>query len=228
MNYKEILDKIEKLLDKEALLGNLLINNSSAFKILIATILSARTRDTTTEKVTEILFNKYNSPEKIAKADIKVIQQLIRQSGFYKEKSKRIKEVSRIIHEDYNSKVPSDFDKLVKLPGVGPKTANCVLVFAFNIPALAVDTHMHRISNRIGWVVTKTPKQTELELKKKIPKELWIKTTRILVRFGQQICNPPHSKCNVCPIENICPKDFSMEEEARKKRKESERRKKYN
>ncbi len=225
MKYKEILDKIEKNLDGEALLGDLVKVQSNPFKILIATMLSARTRDSTAEKITESLFKKYATPKSIADAEIKDLEQVIRQSGYYKQKAKRIKETSTIIHEKYNDLVPVDFKKLVNLPGVGPKTANCVLVFAFDIPALAVDTHMHRIPNRLGWIKTKTPEQSEETLKKILPKSLWLQATKTLVRFGQQLCIPTYPRCNICPVENYCAKDFSMEEEMRKKRKEAAERK---
>ena len=224
-DYKEVLSKIETILDGKAHLGDLVERKADAFKILIATILSARTRDTTTDKVVEKLFKKYNTPKALTEIDIEELKILIRQSGYYKQKAKRIKEVSKIIYEDYNSEVPKDFDELVSLPGVGPKTANCVLVFAFNIPALTVDTHMHRIPNRLRWVKTKKPEETEKELKKILPKDLWIRASRTIVRFGQQHCNPLHSKCNTCPIEIMCPKDFTMEEEAKRKRKEAAKRK---
>ena len=134
-------------------------------------------------------------------------------------KAARIKEVSRILIDKYNAIVPDNYDKLINLPGVGSKTANCVLVYAFKIPAIPVDTHVHRISNRIGWVKTKNPKQTEAALKNIVPKELWLNLNRLFVRFGQQICIPIHPKCNTCIIENVCPRDFSMELERKKKKK---------
>ena len=100
-----------------------------------------------------------------------------------------------------------------------------MLVFAFHIPAITVDTHIHRIPNRLGWIRTKRPEQSEIALKKLLPKEHWLRFSRLFVKFGQQICNPSHSKCNICPIENICPKDFTMEDEMREKRKKAEKRK---
>ena len=225
INFKEILDKVEKELEGEAHLGELENRGSDPFKILIATILSARTRDTTTSKITDKLFDKYNTPQAIAEASREDIEDIIRSIGFYKVKAERIQEVSELIWKDYNNEIPKDFNKLVSLPGVGPKTANCVLVFAFQIPAITVDTHIHRIPNRLGWIKTKTPKQSEAALKKLLPKKYWLRFSRLFVKFGQQICNPPHSKCNICPIQDTCPKDFSMEEEMRRKKKEAEKRK---
>jgi len=189
------------------------------FKILISTILSARTKDANTKKATETLFAKFNTPKLIAEAEVEVLEPLIKVSGFYKVKAARIKKVSQIILDDYNGKVPKDYDELLDLPGVGSKTANCVLVYAFKIPAIPVDTHVHRISNRLGWVTTKTPEKTETALKELLPKEIWIRVNRDLVKFGQQICLPINPKCTECPISDVCPKDFSMEEERRKKAK---------
>ena len=219
MEYKEILDEIEKQLEGEAHLDELARKKQDPFKILISTILSARTRDANTRIATEKLFAKYNTPESIAKANIDDIEQLVKSSGFYKVKAARIKEVSKILIEEYNSNVPDDYEELLNLPGVGSKTANCVLVYAFKVPAIPVDTHVHRISNRLGWVTTKNPLKTEVALKNTIPKELWIKLNRLLVRFGQQICIPIKPKCDICSINDICPKDFSMELAVRKKKK---------
>ncbi|MFX0023037.1 MAG: endonuclease III domain-containing protein [Candidatus Hermodarchaeota archaeon] len=211
MNYKEILHKIESQLEGEAHLDELANKKQDPFKILISTILSARTRDANTRISTERLFKKYGNPKAIAEADIEDIEHLIKSSGFYKVKAARIKEVSTVILNKYNSSVPNNYDALIDLPGVGSKTANCVLVYAFKVPAIPVDTHVHRISNRLNWVKTKSPTQTEVALKKSIPKEFWLKINRLFVRFGQQICLPIRPKCEICVIREICPKDFSME-----------------
>lgn len=219
MNYKEILDIIEENLDGQPHLDELAENKQDPFKILISTILSARTRDSNTKLATERLFKKHYTPKLIAEEKIEVLEDLIRVSGFYKVKAARIKEVSGIILEEYNSQVPNDFEELINLPGVGAKTANCVLVYAFKIPAIPVDTHVHRIPNRLGWIKTTRPNQTEEELKKIIPKIEWIRLNRVLVRFGQQICLPNHPKCDICSIHTNCAKDFSMEIALRKKKK---------
>ena len=219
MNYKEILEKIETQLEGEAHLDQLAKKKQDPFKILISTILSARTRDSNTKIATEKLFAKFKTPKAIAEADIDEIEQLIRSSGFYKVKAVRIKEVSRILIDKYDAIVPDIYDELINLPGVGSKTANCVLVYAFKIPAIPVDTHVHRISNRLGWVKTKTPEKTEVALKNIVPKVLWLNLNRLFVRFGQQICIPIRPKCNICIIENVCSKDFSMELERKKKKR---------
>ncbi|MFX0007091.1 MAG: endonuclease III [Candidatus Hermodarchaeota archaeon] len=217
MSYKTILDKIETQLEGEAHLDELASKKQDPFKILISTILSARTRDANTRLATKKLFEKYKNPKEIVEADIEEIEQLIKSSGFYKVKAARIKEVSNVLINKHNGLVPDNYESLINLPGVGSKTANCVLVYAFKIPAIPVDTHVHRISNRLDWVKTKNPIQTEAALKKLLPKELWLKVNRLFVRFGQQICLPIRPKCEICVIKDICPKDFSMETAKKKK-----------
>lgn len=211
MNYKEFFDKIENSLEGNVHLDELANANHDPFKILISTIISARTRDQNTRKVTKRLFKKYKTAREIANIGEEELQELIYEAGFYRAKAKHIKETSKIIHEKYNGEVPADFDKLIELPGVGRKTANCTLSYAFKIPAICVDTHVYRISNRLGWTNSKNPKQTEKELKKLIPKDQWIRINRLFVKFGQQICLPNNPKHGICPVEEICPKDFSME-----------------
>jgi len=219
MNYVEILDEIEKIIEGEAHLDQLAKQRNDPFKILISTILSARTRDSSTEEVTKKLFSRYKTPQDISNANIEILEKLVHKSGFYKVKAARIKEVSRIIAEDYVGKVPTDFDELISLPGVGAKTANCVLVYAFNIPAIPVDTHVHRIPNRLGWIKTTKPEQTEKRLKEIIPKSQWIRVNRLFVRFGQEICLPIHPKCESCLLNTTCPKDFTMELARKRKKK---------
>lgn len=219
MEFSEIFDKIEEQLEGEAHLDELARKKQDPFKILISTILSARTRDANTRIATEKLFAKFSTPKTIAEANLDEIELLIRSSGFYKVKAARIKDVSRILVERYNSNVPDNYEELISLPGVGSKTANCVLVYAYKVPAIPVDVHVHRISNRLGWVKTKTPPKTEVALKNTIPQELWLKLNRLIVRFGQQICISIKPKCESCSINNICPKDFSMELAIKKKRK---------
>ncbi len=174
------------------------------FSILIGTILSARTKDENTAKVVKKLFSKYKSPQELAKAKIKNVEKIIKSIGFYHVKSKRIIDVASIISSQYKGKVPNDFEELLKLPGVGRKTANCVLVYAFDNPAIPVDTHVHRISNRLGLVQTKTPEETEFALMKKIPKKHWLEINDTFVMYGQNICKPISPMCDVCKIKNIC------------------------
>ena len=174
------------------------------FSILIGTILSARTKDETTTKAVKALFLKYKNPKDLANAKIKDVEKIIRSIGFFHVKSKRIIEVSKIIHKKYKDKVPEDLDTLVQLPGVGRKTANCVLVYAFEKPAIPVDIHVHRISNRLGLVDTKNPEDTEQELMKKIDKKYWIDINDTFVMYGQNICKPISPMCDVCKITKSC------------------------
>ena len=174
------------------------------FSILIGTILSARTKDETTTKVVNVLFSKYKNVKALANAKLKDVEKIIKSIGFYHVKAKRIIEVSKIIDSKYKGKVPDNLEKLVELPGVGRKTANCVLVYAFDKPAIPVDIHVHRISNRLGLVDTKTPEDTEFELMKKIPKKYWLKINDTFVMYGQNICKPISPMCNICKIKRKC------------------------
>ena len=174
------------------------------FSILIGTILSARTKDEATAKAVKALFSKYKNPKELAGAKIKDVEKIIKSIGFFHVKSKRIIEVANIIHTKHKDKVPDDLDILVQLPGVGRKTANCVLVYAFEKPAIPVDIHVHRISNRLGLVNTKDPEETEQELMKKIKKKYWIDINDTFVMYGQNICKPISPMCDVCKIKKSC------------------------
>ena len=174
------------------------------FSILIGTILSARTKDESTTKVVKQLFSKYKNAKQLANAKVKDVEKIIKSIGFYHVKSKRIIEVAKIIDSKYKGRVPDNLDELVELPGVGRKTANCVLVYAYEKPAIPVDIHVHRISNRLGLVETKTPEDTEQELMKKIPKKFWIDINDTFVMYGQNICKPISPMCSVCKIKRSC------------------------
>ncbi len=176
------------------------------FKVLISCILSARTKDEVTRKATENLFSVAHTPEKMAELSEEKIQELIYPVGFYKNKAKNIKKVCNILVNKYKGKVPSKLDELLLLPGVGRKTANLVLTIGFDKPGICVDTHVHRITNRWGYVKTKTPEETEFALRKKLPRKYWIKINTLLVRFGQRICQPLSPFCSKCPVENFCEK----------------------
>ena len=180
------------------------VETGGPFSILIGTILSARTKDESTTKVCKVLFSKYTNAKSLANAKVKDIEKIIKSIGFYHVKSKRIIEVAKIIDSQYDGIVPNDLETLVKLPGVGRKTANCVLVYAFEKPAIPVDIHVHRISNRLGLVQTKTPEETEQELMKKIQKKYWIEINDTFVMYGQNICKPVSPMCHVCKIKKNC------------------------
>ena len=174
------------------------------YKVLIRTILSQRTRDENTDQATNNLFEKYPDIYAVVDAPIEDVKKLIKPAGFYNVKAARIQEVSQILIDQYGGEVPNTVEEMIKLPGVGRKTANCVMVFAFELPAIPVDTHVHRISNRLGLVDTKDPEDTEVELTKIAPKDLWIKLNDLMVQFGQNICKPTSPQCGICPCTEIC------------------------
>lgn len=174
------------------------------FKILIGTILSARTRDEVTTAVIKALFSRFKNPEELSRANLSDIKKLIQKIGFYNVKASRLKEVSQLIIKNYNGEIPSNLNDLLTLPGVGRKTANCVLVYGFKKAAIPVDIHVHRISNRIGIVNTKNPEETENVLQKSIDKKYWIRVNETFVTFGQNICLPIKPKCNVCQLTKMC------------------------
>ncbi|MDW0164761.1 MAG: endonuclease III [Nitrososphaeraceae archaeon] len=174
------------------------------FKILIGTILSARTRDEVTTAVIKALFSRFKNPDELSRANLSDIKKLIQKIGFYNVKASRLKEVSQLIIKKYNGEVPSNVNDLLTLPGVGRKTANCVLVYGFKKAAIPVDIHVHRISNRIGIVNTKNPEETENVLQKSIDKKYWIGVNETFVTFGQNICLPIKPKCNVCQLTKMC------------------------
>ncbi len=175
------------------------------FRVLIATVLSQRTRDEVTDRASEKLFSKYGSATALAHADVADIEELIQEVGFYRMKAPRVKEIARIISNDFKGKVPDDMETLLSLPGVGRKTANCVLVYGFGRDAIAVDTHVHRISNRLGIVSTKTPDETELKLREVLPKKHWRSINELLVRFGRETCRPLSPRCGACSLAELCP-----------------------
>ncbi|MFQ6136198.1 MAG: endonuclease III domain-containing protein [Candidatus Hydrothermarchaeales archaeon] len=178
--------------------------NSDPFRVLIFTILSQRTKDENTARAGERLFSVFETPHEMADADEAELQRLIKPSGFYKVKARRIKEVSKIISKKYGGSVPDDLVELLSLPGVGRKTANCVLVYGFGKKAIPVDVHVHRISNRLGLVGTKRPEETEKGLMKKVPRRFWRELNELFVKFGQDLCRPINPKCNECDIRHLC------------------------
>lgn len=179
-------------------------SETDPYKVLITTILSQRSRDENTDVAAKQLFEVYNNIEIIANLNPTQLYDLIKPAGLYKEKAERIVQVSRIILEEYNGIVPDALEKLLRLPGVGRKTANIVLYVGFGRPALAVDTHVHRISNRLGWVNTKKPEETEEELTKILDPELWGPINGSMVEFGKNICKPVSPKCEICFLKDCC------------------------
>ncbi len=173
------------------------------FQHLIFAVLSSRTRDEQTAKAAKKLFEKVKGPEDLASMSVGKIEELIRGVGFYRVKAKRLKELADEVVKA--GSVPDTFEELIKLPGVGRKTANVVLAHAFGKAAIGVDTHVHRVSNRMGLVKTKKPEETEEELKKLVPKELWVRINKAMVGFGQTVCKPVKPLCNECPF-TWCPR----------------------
>lgn len=202
MNLEKRIDNIMGELERNYSLR--VFEGNDPYRVLIRTILSQRTRDANTDQASALLFSKHPTLNDIAEADILDLENLIRKAGFYHVKARRIKEVSRILLDDFDGIVPDNADELLTLPGVGRKTANCVLVYGFKKPAICVDVHVHRISNRVGLVSTKNPEQTEMELMKIIPKNYWIELNDLLVQFGQTICRPVSPLHDECPISDWC------------------------
>lgn len=177
------------------------------FTTLISCILSLRTKDEVTAKASIRLLKKYNTPQKILSLSNKQIEKLIYPVGFYKTKAKRIKEICKVLIKNYNGKVPDNFDELIKLKGVGPKTASIVVVYGFNKALhIPTDIHVHQIANRLGWVKTKAPEKTQIELEKVIPKQYWYDLNELFVQFGQNICVPISPFCSKCPVNKYCPR----------------------
>ena len=177
------------------------------FNTLVSCILSLRTKDEVTEQASIRLLKEYNTPEKLLQLSEKKVESLIYPVGFYKTKAKRLKEISKILLDDYGGKVPNNFNDLLKLKGVGRKTANIVMVYGHKkFGYVPIDTHCHRIPNRLGWIKTNTPHETEIEIKKILPKEYWNNFNDLFVLFGQKICVPVSPFCSMCPIESYCQK----------------------
>ena len=185
-----------------------LISNRSRdpFRILIATILSQRTKDEVTARASERLFKTASTPHALAGMQEKQIQDSIYPVGFYRVKAGRIRLVAQAIDGRYRGIVPDTIEELIKLPGVGRKTANLVIGLGYQKPAICVDTHVHRISNRFGYIKTKTPFETEMALRKKLPVRFWIIYNDLLVALGQAICHPVSPRCSVCPVAAYCMK----------------------
>ena len=215
MKKIEHLDEIFKLLKKELEKYTMPVVShpdwedivNTPFTTLISCLLSLRTKDEVTAKASYRLFKKYNTPEQLVNVFEKELQSLIYPVGFYKTKAKRIKDISKTILENYNGKVPEEFNELLKLKGVGRKTANIVMEYGHKKQGfIPIDTHCHRIPNRLGWINTKNPEQTEEELKKILPKKYWDDFNHLFVKFGQTICLPISPFCSKCPINKYCKK----------------------
>jgi endonuclease III len=174
------------------------------YQVLISTLLSLRTKDETTTIASRRLFERARTPRDMILLSEETIRELIYPVGFYKRKAQTIRRVSSILIEQWDGRVPDNLDTLLTFPGVGRKTANLVLTLGFGKPGICVDTHVHRISNRLGYVKTRTPEKTETALREKLPKEWWIPVNDILVAFGQALCKPTSPFCSRCPVADYC------------------------
>ncbi|HTW76606.1 MAG TPA: endonuclease III [Thermoplasmata archaeon] len=182
------------------------------FQVLIGTILSQRTRDEATDVASARLFAKYPDAPGLARADPKTLARLIRPVNFYPTKARAIRDCAREIVARFGGEVPRSMEELLSLPHVGPKTANCVLVFGYGLPAIPVDTHVHRIANRWGIVRTRTPEETERRLREVVPSRYWIPLNPLLVQHGQNVCRPIGPKCGECPIATVCATGIALTE----------------
>ncbi len=177
---------------------------TTPYQVLIATILSLRTKDTLTAQIAPKLFALADNPHDMVRHSPETIAEIIYPVGFYRNKAETIVAISQILIEEYGGQVPDELDKLLELPGVGRKTANLVLTAGFNKPGICVDIHVHRISNRWGYLQTKIPEKTELVLREKLPQAYWIEYNALLVPFGQNICTPTSPWCSRCPVSQFC------------------------
>ena len=181
------------------------LNYKTPFQLLVATVLSAQCTDKRVNQTTPALFKKYPNPEKMAKADVKDIQRLVKSTGIYRAKAKNIKSLSSKIIINFNSKVPNKLESLITLPGVGRKTANVVLGHAFGIPGLTVDTHFGRLSRRFSWSESLDPVKVEFEVANLIPRKEWTNLSQRLIWHGRRVCHSKKPACGACPITKYCP-----------------------
>lgn len=208
VDWATIFEKISEAVRKEGKplpsVSTIAQRKSDPFRVLVSTIISLRTKDAVTLSSSEKLFKLADTPHAMLKLSKEEVEKAIYPAGFYRNKAQNILAISQILIDQYGGKVPSDQQKLLELPGVGIKTANLTLNLGFGIEAICVDIHVHRISNRIGWIATKTPEESEKALQLVMPKEFWIPLNEILVSFGQTICTPVSPFCSRCPIYNDC------------------------
>ncbi|HVG36645.1 MAG TPA: endonuclease III, partial [Thermoplasmata archaeon] len=193
----------------------------------VSAILSQRTRDEMTEIASRQLFSKYDTPAELAAADAGDVERLIKPVGFYRQKALQIVNVSQTLLDRYEGVVPRTYEELIELPQVGPKTANCVLVYGFGVPRIPTDTHVHRVSNRLGLVRTKTPEATEQRLMRTVPKEYWLHINELFIRFGKDLCRPIGPRCPQCSFTSFCrfyPKTKWSREARRGRRRTTRRR----
>jgi len=212
MEDQERIQQIMKLLAKKHSDAKIALHYSNPLELLVATILSAQSTDKTVNEVTKSLFKKYQKAKDYANADLKDLEKDIRSTGFYRNKAKYLKKMGQMLVEKFESKVPRSMDKLTMLPGVARKTANIVLSNAFGIvEGIAVDTHVRRLSQRLGLSKNKDPNKIERDLMKLVPKEQWPKLTDLLIFHGRRVCTAKNPNCRDCVINKLCPSAFAFE-----------------
>ncbi|MCC7570193.1 endonuclease III [Candidatus Micrarchaeota archaeon] len=204
INIEKFFMEVEKIVAGKTIPLEKINKRKNHFKLLVSTVLSARTKDETTAPIVEELFKYIKTPEDLARINNKKLEKIIYGTGFYKTKARNLKRLGKMLVEDFDSRVPDTIEELIKLPGVGRKTANLVVSVGFNKKGICVDTHVHRITNRWGYVKTKNPFQTEMELRKKLPKKYWKKINSLLVKFGKYFCKPINPPCEECPLNEEC------------------------
>ena len=204
----EIVQKLKNAKQQKSEFVNLMDSFNNPYLVLIACILSLRTNDRTTYPATLRMLELAKTPNEMKNVKVKDLAKAIYPVGFYENKAKQIIELSRQIDEDLDGKVPNEIEELCKFKGVGRKTANLVLSRGFNKPAICVDVHVHRIFNRLGYVKTKNPEETEFALREKLPVKYWIDINTLLVTHGQNVCKPIKPNCRDCPIEKYCAKNI--------------------
>lgn len=206
-----VLDAVKRLLREKEVLGDASVTTIAEryrdpFLVLTSCLLSLRTKDEVTREASKRLFSRAKTPRELLEIPLDELEELIFPVGFFRNKAKNLHRVSKMLIENHDGEVPSTLGELLALPGVGPKTANLVLAKGYGIPAICVDTHVHRISNRLGWVETKTPEATCEGLKEILPRDKWIEINDLLVPFGQRVCTPISPFCSLCPLASLCPR----------------------
>lgn len=196
---------IYKVLSKTYPNADCELDFKSPYQLLVATVLSAQCTDKRVNDVTPELFKKFPTPKKLANAQLREIEKIIKPTGFFRTKAKHLKGIGQILDLEYKGKVPGELEKLVKLPGVGRKTANVVLGHAFDIPGITVDTHFGRLSRRFGWTKSMDPKVVEIEVGRLIPQKEWTKLSQRMIWHGRRVCFARRPACGACPLANLCP-----------------------
>lgn len=206
IDIDRVVEKLKQADQPRSDFVHLMDSFNDPYLVLIACILSLRTNDKTTYPATLRMLELGRTPEEFAKCDVKTLEKAIYPVGFYANKARQIVELSKELVEKYNSKVPKSIEEMTKFNGVGRKTANLVMSRGFNEPAICVDVHVHRIFNRLGYIKTQNPEETEFALRKKLPVKYWIDINTLLVTHGQNVCKPINPKCDICPIKDYCAK----------------------